>query len=133
MGRKSRLTPEIQEKIVSVIRAGNYACVAAQYAGITTRTFYRWLEKGEARPNSAYGHFRHAVKAAESEAEVRAVAIIQNLMTNNWQAAMTFLERKFPERWARRIRVTVDPRKELSDLGLDPEEIDAVIDEAAKS
>ena len=30
------------------IRAGNYACVAAEYAGIGETTFYRWLEQGEA-------------------------------------------------------------------------------------
>ena len=46
-GRPSKLTPEVQEKIVTAIRAGNYAQVAAVYAGIGERTFYRWMERGE--------------------------------------------------------------------------------------
>lgn len=133
IGRKSKLTPEIQEKIVSAVRAGNYSFVAAEFAGIGERTFYKWMEKGEARPGSTYGQFRQAVKSAEREAEVRAVAIIQNLMTSNWQAAMTFLERKYPDRWGRRVRVSVDHRRELSQLGLDPEEVDAAVEEAARS
>ena len=39
-GRRSQLTAEIQERIVSAIRAGNYANIAAQYAGIAESTFY---------------------------------------------------------------------------------------------
>ena len=133
MGRKSKLTPEVQEKIVSAVRAGNYSFVAAEFAGIAERTFYKWMEKGEASPRSIYGQFRHAVKGAEREAEVRAVAVIQNLMTSNWQAAMTFLERKYPDRWGRRIRVDVDPIRELKQLGIDTDEVHAAIEEAARS
>ena len=48
-GRPSKLTPEVQEKIVTAIRAGNYAQVAAVYAGIGERTFYRWMELGKSR------------------------------------------------------------------------------------
>lgn len=104
-GRRTKLTPEIQEKIVSAIRAGNYANVAAEYAGIGERTFYRWLERGREANRGIYWHFWQAVKKAEREAEVRAVAIIQKHMEGNWQAAMTYLERKFPQRWSRRDRL----------------------------
>ncbi len=105
-GRRSKLTPELQDKIVKVIRAGNYACVAAEYAGIGETTFYRWLEQGEAEDSGPYREFREAVKSAEREAEIRAVATVQGHMATNWQAAMTFLERKFPQRWGRRLDVT---------------------------
>jgi transposase len=106
-GRPSKLTPEVQERIISAIRAGNYASVAAAYAGVGERTFYTWMEKGESQPSGKYAQFRHAVKSAESEAEVRAVATIQKLMPDTWQAAMTYLERKFPNRWGRRSRMDV--------------------------
>jgi hypothetical protein len=105
MGRPSKLTPEIQDKIVSAIRAGNYGEVAAAYAGIGSSTFYRWMDQGKAQAGP-YREFREAVKAAESEAEVRAVAIVQKQMPEHWQAAMTYLERKFPLRWGRRVDVT---------------------------
>jgi hypothetical protein len=106
-GRPSKLTPEIQEKIVSAIRAGNFASVAATYAGVGERAFFRWMEKGEAASSGKYRQFWQAVRSAESEAEVRAVATIQRHVPDRWQAAMTYLERKFPNRWGRRSRMDV--------------------------
>lgn len=105
-GRRSKLTPEVQERICKVIRAGNYAYIAAEYAGISETTFYRWMEQGEEQKTGRHREFREAVKAAEREAEIRAVATVQQHMGKSWQAAMTYLERKFPQRWGRRVDVT---------------------------
>ena len=105
-GRPTKLTPEVQEKILTAIRAGNYGHVAAKYAGIGERTFYRWMAQGEKARAGKYRQFRQAVEAAESEAEVRAVAIIQKQMPDNWRAALSYLERKHPKRWGRRMDVT---------------------------
>ena len=116
MGRESKLTPEVKEKILSALRAGNYANVAAEYAGISETTFYRWLRKGREAKRGIYREFFAAVQRAEREAEVRAVAILQRHMDDNWQAAMTYLERKFPERWGRRdhLKVDIDPKETLA-------------------
>lgn len=104
MGRPTKLTPELQVKIVEIIRAGNYADVAAEAVGIGSSTYYHWLALGRDATSGKYRDFRDAVKAAECYAEVRAVAIVQKHMVDNWQAAMTYLERKFPDRWGRRER-----------------------------
>ena len=122
-GRRSKLTAEVQEKIVRVIRAGNYAYIAAEYAGIGQTTFYRWLEQGEEQDRGPYREFREAVKAAEREAEIRAVATVQQHMGKNWQAAMTYLERKFPQRWGRRLDVTTEgnPISRVEFVIVDPE------------
>ena len=109
-GRPCKLTPEVQEKICRAIRAGNYAYVAAEYAGIGASTYHRWMQQGEQETSGPFREFRDAVKNAESEAEVRAVAIIQKHMERNWQAAMTYLERKHPQRWGRRLDVTTAGR-----------------------
>ncbi|MCH9647761.1 MAG: hypothetical protein K0U98_05950 [Deltaproteobacteria bacterium] len=133
-GRRTKLTPEVQTKIVTAIRAGNYACVAAEYAGITEATFYGWLRRGREAGKGIYFEFLQSVKGAEREAEVRAVALVQKHMEGNWTAAMTFLERKFPQRWGRRDRLSidVDPREALAQLlGASPDEIETVVDEVA--
>ena len=133
MGRKTKLNAKVQSKIVSAIKAGNYACVAAAYAGIGERTFYEWLERGRTRPGSIYAQFAQAVKDAESEAEVRAVAMVQKAMGDNWTAAMTFLERKFPNRWGRRdrLKLEVEPQEALAALlGLDPSVLGTAVDAA---
>ncbi len=42
-GRKSKLTPETQDKIVSYTRSGAFAWVAAQAAGVGKSTVHRWM------------------------------------------------------------------------------------------
>lgn len=101
-GQKPKLTPQTQEKVCQAIRAGNYANVAARYAGIDESTFYRWLERGENEPSGIYCEFRKSVKDAESTAEVQAVAEVRAAGRESWQASMTWLERKFPDRWGRK-------------------------------
>ena len=135
-GRRTKLTPEVREKIVKAIRAGNYAYVAAEYAGISSATFYRWLQLGNDAKRGVYREFLEAVKKAEGEAEVRAVAIIQKHMEDNWQAAMTYLERKFPDRWGRRDRLRVDlnPKEALEELlSLSADELEEAVQAAARN
>ena len=47
MARPTKLTVEVRDRIVAAIRAGNYPEAAAQAAGISPSTFYRWLGRGE--------------------------------------------------------------------------------------
>jgi transposase len=104
-GRPTALTPEVQDKILNAIRAGNYAEQAAQYAGVHKSTYYRWMQKAdEPDTKPIYREFRDAVKEAEAGAEAYAVAMVRQAMPSSWQAAMTFLERKYPERMAGRCR-----------------------------
>ena len=100
MARPSKLTDEVQDRIVRAIRAGNYAEAACHSAGISSSTFYRWMTRGDAEAG-AYRVFREAVLQAEAEAEVHAVAIIRRAMTDDWRAAMAYLERRYPSRWRR--------------------------------
>jgi hypothetical protein len=45
--RESKLNEDKQDRIVRLIREGNYASTAAGAAGIGTRTFFRWMKRGE--------------------------------------------------------------------------------------
>lgn len=104
MGRPTKLTVKVQNRIVGAIRAGNYAEAAAKSAGVSRRTYQRWLERGRstAPADAPFRGFRDAVRKAEGNAEVQAVAIVRQAMPNDWRAAMTYLERRYPERWRRR-------------------------------
>lgn len=128
MARPTKLTSELQTRIVQAIRAGNYADAAARSAGISPSTYYRWLERGERAASGAHREFRDAVKRAEADAEVHAVAIVRKAMAEDWRAAMAYLERRYPERWRRRETTELtglevsrapkeaDPAIELSEL-----------------
>ncbi len=132
---RTKLTPELQEALVQAIRAGNYAAVAVQYAGISRSTFYRWMQRGQRAKSGLYCEFFEAIRRAESQAEVRAVAILQGHMKDSWRAAMTFLERKYPDRWGRkdRLKIDIEPRQALAELlGMEPDEIDSMVDAAVE-
>ena len=135
MPRPSSLTPDVHEKIVSAIRAGNFTTVAVQFAGISRRTFYHWMAEGEQAESGPYYELHRDVRQAESEVEVRCVAALQKHVSSNWKATLAFLERKFPKRWGRHHHVTldVDPQKELSELlDLDESVIEVLVDAAAR-
>jgi transposase len=107
MGRKTKLTPEVHEKIVTALRAGNYQETAARYAGISEATFYRWLNESLAEGASKeLQQFREAVEKARADAEVRNVHLIQQAANDGtWQAAAWFLERSHHQRWGRKQSV----------------------------
>ncbi len=100
MGRKPKLTPELQKTLCDAIAGGNYNDVAAEYAGIGTTTFYRWMEQGEQAESGMYRDLWDAVKKAASQAEVRNVAIIE--LDPSWQSKAWLLERKHFDRWGKK-------------------------------
>lgn len=117
MGRPTKLNYKVQEKIVQAIKAGNYIETAAAYAGINKSTLYDWLRRGERekqrveknpryrirKSEKPYVEFSDAVEKALAEAEVRDVLLISKAAEEQWQAAAWRLERKFPDRWGRRV------------------------------
>ena len=106
-GRKPSIqhSPDTQDRFINAIKAGNYANVAAQYAGIHVATYHRYMQLGAEQTRGIYHDFREAVKEAEAEAEARAVANVQlAAQQGQWTASAWMLERKHPERWGRRER-----------------------------
>jgi hypothetical protein len=107
-GRQTKLTPEVQDRIVAALRAGNYQETAAAYAGISRTAFFDWLERGRNEPESIYAVFLDAVEKAKADAEVRDVALIDKAAHDgSWQAAAWKLERKFPQKWGRVNRTEI--------------------------
>jgi hypothetical protein len=109
MARPTKLTKEVQDRILQAVQAGNYLDTAAQFAGIDGSTMRRWLQKGEGEGAAEpYRTFHTALKSARASAEVRSVALIQTAASNGtWQAAAWYLERSYPDRWGRtRVEVT---------------------------
>ncbi len=116
IGRPCKLlTPEIGIQILELVKAGNYAKVAAVASGISERTYYNWIAIGEEHvetvedggtvPESLqlYVDFLQSLKEAEAIGET---LLVMDALTrgNGWQAPMTVLERKYPERWGRTDR-----------------------------
>lgn len=78
-GRRTKLTPQVQKKIVDALSAGNYFEVACEYAGISAVLGCEWLARGRGedpdRPKKpVYAEFAEAVTRAQAEDEVHTIA-----------------------------------------------------------
>lgn len=117
-GRPTKLTTEILSKIEVLLQNGNYVETAAAVCGISKSTLYLWLKRGARSKKGIYKDFSDAVVKAQGLAEARDVSIITKAAKDDWKAAAWRLERKFPNRWGRRINIAevgrLDP-KELTD------------------
>jgi hypothetical protein len=63
--RSQKLTPEIAEKILALIRSGGFPLVAAEGAGVPVEIFRDWLKRGEQpAPRQPYLNFAREVRQA---------------------------------------------------------------------
>ena len=136
MGRKTKLTPEIQETICNWLKLGYYQEDAAIMAGIAPSTYYDWLKKGaeeDSRQDEikalgdgssplpaiiegsdielvyVFSGFSEAVARARAEAEGAHIKNIRRAADNGtWQASAWFLERSFPKKWGKRSTLDID-------------------------
>ena len=126
VGRPTVCTREVVAGFSRLMAAGNYFVTACNYLGIDETSAYEWLKAGAEGRDApgdwpdAYREFSQSVKRAEAQAEVAAVAEVQmagkphaarfdaegnELLPGQWQASMTFLERRHRDRWGRGERV----------------------------
>lgn len=124
-GRRSELSPELERKIVKLIRNGNYADTAAAIAGVPHATLFDWFKRGR-DGQEPYRRFLDQIKKAESYAQSEALERIRSHGRRTWQANAWFLERRFPKRWgAHRLKPPEDTQapppsvRELSDAQLE--------------
>ena len=118
-----KLNDGMIQALSEVIAKGNYPSVACQLAGIDWHTLQKWIELGsqelakdEPDTESLYSQLVTALKRAESQAEAELVNVVRESATvkKEWLPAMTFLERRHPDRWGRKDRTRVDINEKKS-------------------
>lgn len=108
-GRPTKLTPELQERVAAHVAAGAYVETAVAACGISKTSFYEWLRRGAEENEGPHREFLDAVEKAQAEAELKDLEnITRAAAEGNWQASAWRLERKFPDRWARRERMRLE-------------------------
>lgn len=103
MARPSKLTPQVEAKLVEVIGAGLDVGAAAAFLKLSRRTVERWLERGRGGKSRPCRRFALAVEQARAQCELREVLHVRKAAQNgNVKASMWLLEHVRPERWGRR-------------------------------
>jgi hypothetical protein len=104
-GAPLKLTVERQEQICQAVRAGVRPEVAAVYAGVGARSYYRWMSLGRgADAERVYVEFVEAVEVALAEWEARDTLLIGEAAKSDWRAAAWRLERRLPTVYGKRER-----------------------------
>lgn len=112
---------------MTLIEQGAYAKVAALSVGVTEHTYYNWLQWGRTGKNATgepadeiYKEFFQSIKRAEAAAELDAMMRVRNASGEKdappWAAQMTFLERRFRERWSRGQRLELQVQQGVERL-----------------
>lgn len=109
-GRHTLCTPERTAIICEALEGGAYLATAAALAGLHPDTVYKWLKRG-AEGEEPYATFASAVESAQATGEKRLLDLIRAAAAEpkHWQAAAWMLERKFPDRYGRKMRVEAGP------------------------
>jgi len=128
MGRRPRLTHEAIEKYRQALLAAAWPEVAAQHAGWSVRSYYRYL----AGKSPASLALRAATEEAENLLELRCGAIIAKAAQTSPRWAMEILRRRFPQRWAVAPPAGVDVPSEARPMAdevvvLDPAYVELVV------
>ena len=120
MGRKTKCTPKTIARVAEGLRIGMTHELAAQYGGISEKTFYTWLNHAN-RPDAdkCYAQFLQAVKAAEADNAARCLLVIDDAANDgSWQAAAWMLERR--HKYQRQASVQVETRQDPEMEVVDP-------------
>lgn len=131
-GGPSTLLPEQKKAFLDTLRLpGASRDLAALRARIGVRTVYRWLALGKKAAKSKskkeregeYSQFWQEVQGVEAEAELSALAMINNAARRaknpDWRAAAWVLERRRPKKYLPPQRVAVGGDKDAGPIPIE--------------
>jgi len=96
---RSKFTPELAKKILSVMHAGNNREVACASAGVLPGTMVHWMQAAN-EDVEPFATFMRQLDQTEASLEAVLVAIIRQKAQDDPHLALKLLERRFPQRWA---------------------------------
>ena len=137
MARPTSLTEEMHAAIVARIEGGLTGELAAECEGLDRRTYYRWMERGAADPESRFGRFLHDVTQARAKAravvldEIRQAVTAGQTPMPDWRARAWYLERTSRDDFGAQVEIRVERELErfIERLrtALDPATFDRVL------
>jgi hypothetical protein len=102
---------DLVQTFLEAVLEGNYIETAAEVAGLSKVTVYDWVKRGDTG-EAPFNLFANAMKRASAQAERDAVKNVRRAGKDDrfWAAEMTYLERRHPDKWARRSEDSGGPK-----------------------
>lgn len=90
-----KLNQHVQNAIIAAVEIGASRAISAEAGGISERTLYYWLSRGNKAKSGAYFDFVQAYRAAESRGALHALQTINTAIKDgDWKASAWLLERR---------------------------------------
>lgn len=112
-GRPSKFDIETKTRLTNAIKEGHTLKAACAFAGIDFSTFRRWMVRGEKLHKAEYCEFCETIKKAEELAKVALVEQWKKHFADSWQAIATYMERRWPEEYGRKNRMSIQPSEQV--------------------
>jgi hypothetical protein len=119
--KRPLLTAAVETTILAYVRAGGFAHVAAEAAGVAREIFEEWMRKGESkRPVARYRLFAEAVRQAEAQARLGAEVAALKSKPVDWLKAGLGKETAAKPGWSAlaKPRASDKPMSPLLDPGV---------------
>ena len=126
--------------LVRLVAGGNYYSVSCAACNISYDIFNIWMNEGrklakeyasdaKSMPKARLKYFKffNAIKKADAYVETNVVAKI--LVDSDWKAQMTYLERKYPDRWGRTDRQKIEGEIKINVSKLTDQELADIIND----
>lgn len=122
VGRPTKFTPEIKEKILVAIRKGAPYELACNYARIDYTTMLNWKKKAEIELDPEYIEFFRDLKEAEGHTSLIWLDVIDKAMKEGqWTAAAWKLERRHYKHFSNQAGI-IEMNERLDKLERTPNE-----------
>jgi hypothetical protein len=114
MTRPTKLNPELIIEICDKIERGVTQKTAALTSGITEHTFHNYINRGKQETEGIYFQFFQSLKKSQANLKATYEQLIFDAAHKDWKAAMTYLERKYPDEYGRQEKTRVEHSGQLT-------------------
>lgn len=101
---KPKLTPELADEAIKLVKGGASNADVIAWLGVAETTFYKWLREPQ---NDAQRQLAQGMKKAETERKLWHLQRIHKAAEEgDWKASAWYLERRYPNEYARTQRIS---------------------------
>lgn len=101
---KPKLTEELVDEVIRLVKGGASNADVIAYIGVAETTFYKWLREPA---NEAQWQLAQDIKKAEAERKLWHLQKIHRAAEEgDWKASAWYLERRYPNEYARTQRIS---------------------------